>query len=490
MRRKTQRRNDERRKGERQNNSKGRRDCERRRRVFILLEEGWRRAVFLFVVSLSPQAGGRSSKMERDSAGRLLSQSDLSCRNCGQAFFRRCNLNQHEKAGRCKSKSDALKCPDCPASFSRSDSLRRHLVTVHKTSIKQMYACGICEGVFRSQEDVAEHRKTAHTAHTDFDLVESAFSRQTQLLRCFIPEDLSANMESTFDYVFKQLVQLVDDMRTEFKYFKMGTVLHVEMARYDEQGQLTELKVFPFRAFSACFSRVSTKTQVVTSIAKVVGDYERAMEEFLHMGSGWTVTRGMFLEAEVSHCLPLSGFTAKDCTLHIGKYNTKVEAVTAQNFTARPLERELREENVNCFYLAMAAYYTEAYYWGDHKKMIARAKELFHFVPKAEMVEDVGFSIEDIDKFEVLNSHIMASVCVLYRDEDNEIIPVRTGNGKSEYDQITLLLFFDEDKELHYALIADPNKALARRNRQLATGKLQTCGVFVCNKCFNLTVRD
>ncbi len=278
--------------------------------------------------------------MERDSAVKLLSHSNLTCCNCGKVFFRRCNLIQHEKAGRCKSKGDELKCPECSASFGRSDSLRRHLVTVHKVSIKQIFACGICKAVFRSRQDVGEHRKIAHTAHSNFDLVESAFWRQTQLLRCFIPEELSTNMESTFKYAFKQLVQLVDDMRAEFKYFKMGTVLHMEMARYDEQGLLTKLKVFPFRALSAGFSRVSTKTQVVTSITKVVGDYERAKKEFLHMGSGWTVTRGMFLEVEVSHCLPLSGFTAKDCTLHIEKYNAKAKAVTAQNFTDRPLPTE------------------------------------------------------------------------------------------------------------------------------------------------------
>ncbi len=415
---------------------------------------------------------------------------ELACGDCGRTFKRRCNLVQHMNSKRCKSASGNLKCNRCKAHFARADSLRRHLLHVHQVEIEQMFACGVCEAVFSKAEEVEHHRKTAHEQRTDFVAVESAFCRQAQLLRAFIPEETGKNIDQTFVYAFTQICRLIKELKVEFKYMKCGTVLHVEMARYDEQGLLTEVKVFPFRGYSMCISRLTSEHEVKADVARVVGDYERALEEFLHMGSGWTVLRGMFLEVEVSQTLPLAGFAQqRNCTLHIVKYNTKAGCAKAQNFCNRPLEPELAEEMVNCFYLAVAAYYTKNFFWSDNRKMIERARELFHFVPKGVADAD-GFTIEDISTFERLNKdELPMSICVLYRDEDKDIFPVRLGNGKDEYDQITLLLYYTDEGELHFALIADPGRVLARRSRQ-TTGKLQTCSVFLCNKCCNVLVSE
>ncbi len=353
-----------------------------------------------------------------------------------------------------------------------------------------MFACGVCEAVFSKAEEVENHRKTAHEQRTDFVVVDSAFCRQAQLLRAFIPEETGKNIDETFVYAFTQICKLIKELKVEFKYMKCGSVLHVEMARYNEEGLLTEVKVFPFRGFSMCISRLTSEYEVKADVARVVGDYERALEEFLHMGSGWTVLRGMFLEVEVSQCLPLAGFAPqRNCTLHIVKYNARAGCAKAQNFCNRPLEPELAEEKVNCFYLAVAAYYTKNFFWSDNGKMIERARELFHFVPKGVADAD-GFTIEDISTFERLNEdELPMSICVLYRDEDKDIFPVRLGNGKEEYDQITLLLYYTNEGELHFALVADPGRVLARRSRQ-STGKLQTCSVFLCNKCCNVLVSE
>ena len=149
-----------------------------------------------------------------------------------------------------------------------------------------MFACGVCEAVFSMAEEVEHHRKTAHEQRTDIVAVESAFCRQAQLLRAFIPEDTGKNIDETFVYAFTQICRLIKELKVEFKYMKRGTVLHVEMARYDEQGLLTEVKVFPFRGYSMCISRLTSTHKLRVDVARVVGDYERALEEFLHMGSG------------------------------------------------------------------------------------------------------------------------------------------------------------------------------------------------------------
>lgn len=415
---------------------------------------------------------------------------ELACGDCGRTFKRRCNLVQHMNSKRCKSAAGNLKCNRCDAHFVRADSLRRHLLHVHQVEIEQMFACGVCEAVFSKAEEVENHRKTAHEQRTDFVVVDSAFCRQAQLLRAFIPEETGKNIDETFVYAFTQICKLIKELKVEFKYMKCGSVLHVEMARYNEEGLLTEVKVFPFRGFSMCISRLTSEYEVKADVARVVGDYERALEEFLHMGSGWTVLRGMFLEVEVSQCLPLAGFAPqRNCTLHIVKYNARAGCAKAQNFCNRPLEPELAEEKVNCFYLAVAAYYTKNFFWSDNGKMIERARELFHFVPKGVADAD-GFTIEDISTFERLNEdELPMSICVLYRDEDKDIFPVRLGNGRDEYDQITLLLYYTNEGELHFALVADPGRVLARRSRQ-STGKLQTCSVFLCNKCCNVLVSE
>ena len=432
-------------------------------------------------------------------------QEENSCDGCERIFGNRGALTRHKNSGNCLKRPMA--CKYCGQQFRRLDNLKRHETNRHENVIRDVFVCGICPLVFESKATVEAHRATAHTHHHDFRLVESAHKRQTQLLRAFIPSQQGGSADLGFLYSFRHLTSLVRQMKTEFNYFKLNATIHIELGRYNEEGELTELRVFPFRSYSLCVPRLISDEEIKEELARMVGDFERALGEFLNCGSGWTVSRCLFLDAEVNQCHPLAGSSV--CNLHIAKYNAKDSTVSPENFTNDPKNPFGVYPPVSCFYAAVAAAFLQPHHWCQPGYLTDYARRHFRFATNpADSV-----NVQDIHKFERLNDSIDFAITVLYRDEDGEVIPIKTGFTKerSHIKQITLLLFFLKkemdpqgggggggggeggrekgwESHLHYAYVAEPGKILARRTRQV-TGKLQTCAVFLCHNCCTIQVR-
>ena len=412
------------------------------------------------------------------------------CQHCERTFSQPRYLAKHVAAFHTK----PLTCEDCGATFSRADNLRRHQVRIHEKEIKDFFACGICEKVFRSEKAVQEHRHNQHIAHHDFRLVESALGRQTQVLRAFIPEDIAGGMDRSLLYCYSHLLSMLKEMKSYFNYFKVSSTLHVELARYGDEGELTELKVFPFRSYSFAVPRLMSEKRLEEESAMAMGDFERSIDEFLNCGSGWTVVRTLFMDSEVAQCRPLAGYK---CNLHMAKYNKAESTISAENFT----NRRPSPTSVSCFYQAVAAAFLRPSDYGREEALSEYARSNFTFLPGGA---DAAVSVEDIAKFEQLNSSLRLNIAVLYRDESGQVVPVRGGGKEAEEGavNITLLLFFlpaEDSKsgkvedsfkaELHYAFSPSPQHMLARRTR-LTSGKLQTYPIFLCFTCLSTQVRE
>lgn len=429
------------------------------------------------------------------------------CSDCRQHFGNGGALARHRNSDRCKKERTTEEerklliheCEICQQKFQRADNLRKHLARFHEREIVQHFACGVCERIFRSREAVEQHRVSAHQFHNDFQLVASAHRRQTELMRAFIPADRAENInpeniDHVLLYCYRQLYDLAEEVRAEYNYFKMSCTLHVELGRYDEFGELTELKVFPFRSFALKVTRLMNPETLKEELARCVGDFERSIGEFLHCGSGWSVSRGMFIDVEIGQCQPLSGSV---CNLHITKYCSRTSTVRPENFTAKKVDKE--KVKASCFYQAIAAHFLPAHQYGDPALLADYALEHFTLGEKDPLLP---VSVEEIDKFEADNEKLKISIAVLYKDEREEIIPVKEGKKDVEGGGahcITLLLFFtDVEQEggessthcLHYAYVNNPSSLLARRTRQVRIRNKKACKNYLFLSPFHFPLGD
>jgi hypothetical protein len=271
-------------------------------------------------------------------------------------------------------------------------------------------------------------------------------------------------------HAYKHLKGLVSALSVEIAYYKLNFTVHVEMYRLDEEGEVVQEDVFPFRGQGFGVTR---ETKVIPELRRVCGDVERNVDEFLMQGSGWVVHRPIYMEAEVVQCLPLHGGR---CGFHEVKYERK-SGITP----LAPLGRSPPDDGM-CFYYAIAAHFSDPE---------ADLQRLANFSLRHVVVNrpDKQVSLKNITLFEEENKDLDLAINVVYKDEDGSIIPVRASKNIHAHNMIVLLLFntFSEENDadvMHYSLVRDPRRLFAVRGTS-KWGKRVTANVFICWNCFN-----
>lgn len=408
------------------------------------------------------------------------------CADCGRNFLHEFNYQQHKKGNRCvsskkKKRPSAIRyrtCQHCGAIFSSVYNKKRHEVNVHFSRASSLrYHCGICRKYFETVEEVRTHRKNEHATHNDFRLVESAHQEEMQKLRNFFPYYVRT-MDATLFYSFQQLSSLIMAMQVRFVHFKLSPVLHVQMCKYDEEGNVDRMETFPFRCFPLSISRFDEN--YVAEVAKCVGDFERNVDEFLHQGSGWVVNRPDFLDVIVAACRPMSGGS---CNLHVANWGRKVGPVV-ENF-------DEKTDDGGCFYEAVVAHFQvrrEKDGKSEEEWREDFIKNRLVFLPGNDLYVDT----KRIGEFEMLNCHLDLAIQVVYHDEEKRVVPIYASKNFNAKNSIVLKLFHaavtnekgEEQVFTHYALVPDPGQLFSIRN--VKEGKVtNTWRGFICWNCHN-----
>ncbi len=408
-------------------------------------------------------------------------ESDLHCRYCERHFFSAYNLRRHLLTQHKSLDVEApppppcFSCPTCDRKFGRRDNLLRHIARYHEGEEKEKtFRCGLCTCCFSTFIELHGHRKKEHVQHHDFREVESAHGRQTTVWRRHFPSRITT-VDEALIIGFKDMTKLILSLLVEQKYFKVNFTLFVEMFRVNEEGQVSEMDVFPFRGFGF---KVHREKDFVDEMMRVCGDIERNVDEFLFQGSGWIVSKPAYLEAEVVQCRPLRGALGS-CDVHLASERVKKKKELC-------VTDEMGVKDGGCFFLAIAKHFL-----GDG----AGKEELRRFVEEELVVpEGLEKHVEpkDIDIVEERNAQLSLAVSVVYEDEEGDMMPVRAAKQVLSPNHIVLLLFhvsfFQEDKKkhsLHYALVKDPSLLLAIRTRNETGAVTTTRKVEVCWNCHN-----
>lgn len=410
------------------------------------------------------------------SAGVIKSASGANyCDACDRHFTNSYLLRRHLNGSRCKKNS--YPCPKCGAVLQSFYSQQRHLQRYHNDDgVSRVYACGLCDEGFQDKDDLQRHRLQEHQPHSDFRLRHSAHSHTVQSLRAFIPEHVNT-LDETLEYAYDNIKSLLTKMCTTMSYFKATFVVSIQMHRLDENNEISQSEMFPFRTYAMSVSSVRDFTR---ELAMSMGDIDRSVMEFLNQGSGWIVDRGIFIDAEISKCEPLRGQADHgEAELHEMEYlrGAGLHAhIEAHDSTAG-----------ECFYKAIASFFLGS---GAGKEALDDfIAENINKLPS----NSLGVPVSEIKRFQRLNSHLDMNLNVLYEDEKRNLLPVHAGKKVNAKNTVVLVLFNtirgsekSEPTHQHYALARDPEKLFAHRFSKDGSKNPTTRSVFTCWNCFNV----
>ena len=415
----------------------------------------------------------------------------MQCFRCGKVFARRYTMLKHQHTLKCSSFSPATlkySCPVCTIEFSHVSNLHRHVNLSHpnyqrnqsvvgKDETNQVksktsnlaYGCGVCCRHFSTRREVISHRKREHKGSHDFSLLRSAHNEQTQAFRMFFDEEGDViTLDDAFAMAFTNLKSLLEKKLTEgCAYFKVDTFLSLEMYKTDEEGRITVVETFAFKSEQFV---IRPFTDINYDLAVAMGDIERGIDEFLFRGSGWRILQPLFFDVNLYTCYPLVGGDS-DCQLHIACYasRNRVKVDTTS------VKLQSQTDVGLCFYYSVAAYFC-----GDKKLDILTSFLNIWGKPAGPYV-----SVKNVGKVEDAWSVLDIGVNIVYQDEENRILPVRSSPKIDAKHQIVLLLFHTgEDNHAHFALVKNPENLFSRRVVD-KNGKMRTYKRYVCWNCAN-----
>lgn len=374
-------------------------------------------------------------------------------------------------------------CYECPSQhvFTTSGSLLRHVRRYHKSTDSVVYRCGVCSLCFDSKEKVQRHRRLTHVWHTGFQLIESAHRRECQLLRAFFPEHVRS-LDEGLIWGYNRMKRLVHTLASEYSFFKINFTFMVEMHRLDEFGYTQEVNAFPFRGLGLTVGRETG--EIKEELHRILGDIDRNVGEFLFQGSGWIVSRPLFIDGDFSRCRPLAG-GANLCT-HSAKW-VRQGGIQYSNADAA--------DDGKCFYRGVANAILDNYYptaESSETDVERFVNSQLTLLPKRSQV-----AVKDIPAFEEANKRFDLAVNVVYQDEEGLILPVYASKNLSAKITCVLMLFHtsvrgpdgvEEGTIGHFAYVKHPATLFAHRSPD-KSGRTRVEPIYICWNCFSTHYR-
>ena len=409
----------------------------------------------------------------------------LYCEACERPFGNLFNYERHLSSAKCKSHLP-FQCRVCQKVFTRKYNFESHIKSAHPIGVQNRhFKCGLCSSACESEKELQKHREKAHAHHTDFKLVKSAHARQALQLRAFLPDGVNT-IDECLMYTYDQVSVLAEVLGRKSPTFRLNLFLYVDMYKIDlESQELITSEMFPFPSIGIDFNRYRMK-EFANDLARSCGDIERAIDQFLHRGSGWFVKRGVMLEAQVVAYNPLSGNAI--CKPHTAKFGG------VSGITICPDGKTVAAGGQLCFYKAIAQHFVEG-------------EEIEPFIEKEmrDVQRHGSVDIREIDAFERKNGPSLdLAINIIYQDEMGKFMPVRASKRLEAKNQICLTLFYcreegqkekkeekkgEEEERVnltnHYSYIRNPELLFGTRTYNKETGGVsKTRKTFICFNCF------
>lgn len=187
------------------------------------------------------------------------------------------------------------------------------------------------------------------------------------------------------------------------------------------------------------------------------------------------------MDLHTAVCLPLAGGHAGEeeenhCGVHAIKYPKRGMRIQA-------LEEDLCGSNGLCFYIALVV-------------ALKAVNKYSGFISYLDFIHKMGtpagrdVKVDDIELVEKDSKwkQFEVGINVVYRDEDNDILPVRASKVPNARNSVLLLLFHtigrDGTQKMHYVHVAEPTR-LIRYKLKSPSGHAQSIPLHICYNCLN-----
>lgn len=338
------------------------------------------------------------------------------CENCQTKFRNEWNYKRHSYS--CKPGATRYPCEVCGATFARKDTLKRHVQHSHSEKSKQLvFPCGFCFERFANKNDLQSHRinhmREAGKNHDGFNEVKSAHKRKCMLVRMMLPKSVQF-LDATFAYIKPRLKKLLQRKQVEMSFFKAAFTLQIEMVKIGDEGKIETTIITPFRSEMFSIKKFDSVDEIINDGLNGIGC---TIDEFLHRGSGWSLSEILNFDVEFAECRSLNG----SCGLHDIIYDKK----SGLGFKTSGFEEKKHDENSSemqqesikndCFYLAIARQLVG-------EKADANKSLLYDYINNS-IIKSVPspVKLEDIHEFECDNALLEISINVVYQDENNQV---------------------------------------------------------------------
>lgn len=290
------------------------------------------------------------------------------------------------------------------------------------------------------------------------------------------------------------MMNLVRSMVARHKMVKVFFTINVELVQLGDDGEsIVRSEAFSFRGHAIHgkpFLEMEAGGDLYDRVALALGDMERNLDEFVFQGSGWVISRPLFMDAEVVEVRPLNG--GGKCNLHIAQF-LRNRGVSINN--SRGIDK--KADDGYCLYKAVAAHLvdTQARKLSHITDVSPDEKEAFFDSVLARLMDPAGQKRKpspnvQLKKIAMLEDDwegylkLDIAVHVIFCDEDKVLVPLHTSSRSSAEINVVLVLFHTTNGS-HYALVQNPSKLFAYRLTADSDGLQRSYRKHICYKCFN-----
>lgn len=381
------------------------------------------------------------------------------CDICSKGFSRKSHLNRHSATHKTESQdSTHFVCEECNITFTRRDNLIRHL------SSHSNFPCEECDQVFKQKSNLVQHIHVSHAKPgkrriVDSKEISSKQSKKTNgktSLDTFTTHVLPFSETSCrdllicFEELRLKLTSVLEVELEEKRGIKWYLVVKIELSRVGCDG---EVQIITPYFCSKCQTELLSNT-IPEHIEGAISKVTKSLEDFVQMGSGWSISKILNVCLFVSKYTPLGGSSYIPLPEKIA---AKTAVLNIQNTDQKCLVWCLLAHRLNVDrkdHPHRVSHYTT---YEDEIKLGA----LTHPIPVTK--------IAIVEKLNNLRINVFGC-------EENEVFPLYISERDDE-DCVNLLLITNDETQ-HYCLI----RTMSRLVQNLSKHEH---AVFVCLRCLH-----
>ena len=250
---------------------------------------------------------------------------------------------------------------------------------------------------------------------------------------------------------------------------KASLIILFELARQGPDGTISDLTTLPFRAKSFEAIRYGdTREQLFNSFEQI----KNIVSNFNENGSSWIILNILEVRLEIGECRPLNGKCGTLSVIHPRKLKN--------------LKLNLSGQSNDCFYRAVASYFTES---EDESKI---SNFIHTHITKLKHESNCGMEVRQIKTFEDKNPSLSLRINVLGEERTSEgsvfhpLLFSKNVEAENTINLILINIFRSKEKKKtisrHYLLARDLSKLL-RTTYGENEGKLSYQKTFPCMNC-------